>query len=444
MAYSYALNTVYNHYLQTYSHIRPSRYDAHNKNELRNVYRSILDISRKSPLFLVEESKETLSSAVSLKENAIELKNSITALGGLHEGEILGRKAAFSSDPATVSVNYVGDGNKPDTTAEFEIYVNRLATAQVNAGKALPAGDTPGLPLGSYSFDVAVAGSSYEFQFSVNEDETNRDVQDRLARLFGNADLGITAEVTEDEEGQSTLSLRSNNTGLPALREYRFLVSDENSSMTAGAVAYFGLGEVTQEAGNAEFTLNGDVRNAHSNRFTIEKTYEVTLLGTNSAGDPPITVGQKTDVESISDNISSLINSYNEFVRATGELQDERFQNRQLLGDMRRIALQYQYDMADLGLLVEEDGSLLMTNGDLIRTAIEQEDEVQVENTTAHSGLAAIKGFASDVMRKANQIAINPMEYVSKKIVAYKNPGRSFSSPYITSIYSGMMFNSFC
>jgi flagellar hook-associated protein 2 len=444
MAYSFALNTVYNHYLQTYSHIRPSRYDAHNKSELRSVYQSILDISRKSPLFLIEESKETLSSAVSLKESAIELKNSITALGGLHEGEILGRKAAFSSDPATVGVAYVGDGSKPGAAAEFEIYVNRLATAQVNAGKALPADETPGLPLGAYSFDVTVAGSSYEFQFSVNEGESNRDVQDRLARLFGNADLGLTAAVSEDGEGQSTLSLRSNNTGLPAMREYRFHVGDENSSMSGGAVEYFGLGEVTQEAGNAEFTLNGDARTAHANRFTIEKTYEVTLLAASGAGDPPVTIGQKTDVESISDNINSLIDSYNEFVLNTSELQDDRFQNRQLLGDMRRLALQYQYDMADLGVFVGDDGRLIATNNGLIRTAIELEDEVQVENTTAHSGLSALKAFAGDVMRKANQIAIKPMEYVSKKIVAYKNPGRSFSSPYITSIYSGMMFNSFC
>jgi hypothetical protein len=36
------------------------------------------------------------------------------------------------------------------------------------------------------------------------------------------------------------------------------------------------------------------------------------------------------------------------------------------------------------------------------------------------------------------------MDYVDKKIVAYKNPGHNFASPYITSAYSGMMFNSYC
>ena len=36
------------------------------------------------------------------------------------------------------------------------------------------------------------------------------------------------------------------------------------------------------------------------------------------------------------------------------------------------------------------------------------------------------------------------MEYVQRTIVAYKNPGHNFASPYNTSSYSGMMFNFFC
>lgn len=52
--------------------------------------------------------------------------------------------------------------------------------------------------------------------------------------------------------------------------------------------------------------------------------------------------------------------------------------------------------------------------------------------------------FAQSVLNKANQVSLNPMEYVEKTIVAYKNPGKSYSSPYITSAYSGMMFNGYC
>jgi flagellar hook-associated protein 2 len=48
------------------------------------------------------------------------------------------------------------------------------------------------------------------------------------------------------------------------------------------------------------------------------------------------------------------------------------------------------------------------------------------------------------MLRKTRQIAINPMEYVNKTIVAYKNPGKNFADPYTTSAYSGFLFNNYC
>jgi flagellar hook-associated protein 2 len=44
---------------------------------------------------------------------------------------------------------------------------------------------------------------------------------------------------------------------------------------------------------------------------------------------------------------------------------------------------------------------------------------------------------------KADNAAIDPMYYVDKVIVEYKNPGRTFAAPYISSIYAGMMLDSF-
>ena len=35
------------------------------------------------------------------------------------------------------------------------------------------------------------------------------------------------------------------------------------------------------------------------------------------------------------------------------------------------------------------------------------------------------------------------MNYVQKVVVAYKNPGHNFNTPYISSIYSGMMLDSY-
>ena len=56
----------------------------------------------------------------------------------------------------------------------------------------------------------------------------------------------------------------------------------------------------------------------------------------------------------------------------------------------------------------------------------------------------ALKGFTNALLQKTSQVSLNPMSYVDRVMVAYKNPGRNFASPYITSAYSGMMFNGYC
>ena len=57
---------------------------------------------------------------------------------------------------------------------------------------------------------------------------------------------------------------------------------------------------------------------------------------------------------------------------------------------------------------------------------------------------STIKDFTNSVLRKTNQVSLNPIEYVNKTIVAYKNPGHNFPVPYMTSNYSGLLFNSYC
>ena len=41
----------------------------------------------------------------------------------------------------------------------------------------------------------------------------------------------------------------------------------------------------------------------------------------------------------------------------------------------------------------------------------------------------------------ADSISINPMSYVDKKLIAYPHPTKNYVNPYVTSRYSGMMFN---
>ena len=121
MAYSMALNNIYNNYLSTYAPKASGRYDAHKKSELKGVYNSIVKINKESPLSIIDSSIDTQSYAVNMKENARELRNTIASLGGLDEEDLLNKKTAFSSSVDTADVKYIGE-SYDDDTSEFKLF----------------------------------------------------------------------------------------------------------------------------------------------------------------------------------------------------------------------------------------------------------------------------------------------------------------------------------
>ncbi len=61
------------------------------------------------------------------------------------------------------------------------------------------------------------------------------------------------------------------------------------------------------------------------------------------------------------------------------------------------------------------------------------------------AALEPVNKFADALIDKTKDISVDPMKYIDRPVVNYKNPdSRDYSSPYITSEYSGMMFNNYC
>lgn len=427
------LNTVYNNYLSTYTPKSVTRYDAHKKSELRSVYSSIVKLTKDSPWYLPTTSKETQQYAVDVKENARGLHNTIAQLGGLEEDGLLTKKSAFSSNEDIVSATYIGTENPDEPVPELSIEVKALASSQENMGTFLP--DEPvSLPPDTYSFDVGINDMNYEFQFSISAGETNRDVQERLARLISNSGIGLKASVLE-AQGRTALSLVSEGSGLPAGKSEIFNISDDRTSKRSGTAQYFGLDYTAREASNAVFLLNGEERTASSNHFTIGKQFEVELKGV-SAEDDPVKVGLKEDMDSLADNISQLLGGYNGFLKAASAYLDTQSRSRKLIQEFDRIAEQYQSSLEAMGVRYEEDGTLSLDRDLFRQTAAQSEDLAET--------FGSLKEFSSSLLRKSNQVSLNPMNYVEKTVVAYKNPGHTYVSPYTTSAYSGMMFNGYC
>lgn len=435
MAYnSVALNNVYNYYMTTYAPKSSSRYDTHKKSELRNIYNSIVKLNKESPLYKLDNSKESKSFAVGIKEDARELRNVIASLGGLDEEKILNKKASYSSNEDIASVVFTGGRPEDTEIPSYEVEVRALASNQVNTGVFLPNTKAQ-LPPDTYSFDVHINDMNYEFQYNVKEGETNRSLQDRLAKLISNAEIGLSADVIEDGKGSSALRLSSVAEGLKESQASIFLVSDDYTSKKEGSVSYFGLDRMTRPAANAEFLLNGTLRTSQSNSFSIGNLFDITLKGISSMEGDTATIGLKTDVESLTENVGALVKGYNSFIQHTAEYKDNFAGSRKLLGEMRGITARYHSQFDILGLNLQENGTIEIDKGELKHAALSE---------YAKEDFSAIRNFANTLVRKMNQVSLNPMDYVNKTVITYKNPGKNYATPYITSAFSGMLFNSYC
>ena len=427
MANNLVLAQIYDQYLTTYSPPGTSAADTHKKSELRGVYNSIVKINKESPWVLQDRSIETRDFAVGVKEQARELKNTIYSVGGSED--VLQKKAAFSDNEDIVTAEYIGNGSEEDAS-NIQIKVNALASPQVNIGAFLTSED-PTLPAGTYSFDINLPEMSYEFQFGIGEGESNKDVQERIVRLINNTNIGLQASIIGDDKTKSSIRIASATTGTHDDRELNFTITDDKSEKRKGAVDYFGLNYTAVMPKNAEFEVNGKPQTTNSNIFTIDKTYAVTLRGISEPEDEPVTVGVKTDLESMTDNIHTLVDGYNTFIKNTETFANALSRGRKLMSDIHKMSGYYREDLGTLGISTNEDGTLTVN------------DEALKENASEES-LKAVKNFAGSLLRKTNQISINPMEFVDKTVVAYKNPGKSFASPYNTSQYSGMIFSGYC
>ena len=427
------MNTVYNNYLTSYMPKPLTRYDTHKKSELRNVYNSIVKLSKDEPWYLPTTSKDTQKYAIDLKENARELRNTIAQLGGLEREGLFSKKNAYSTNEEVATASYIGPKNPSGHIPELTLEVLSLASTQENLGLFLPGSSKASLAPDTYSFDININDMNYEFQFSVGESESNRDVQERLVRLINNSDIGIRASLAESE-GRSSLRLTSEATGLAFSREQIFTVSDNHTSKTSGTVEYFGLDYTSRDPSNASFLINGEKHSSPANHFSYDKLFDISLKGV-SVDDTPLRIGLKTDVESLTDNVYHLIGGYNDFMRAATSYLETQTRSRQLVKEMKGIASVYGESMESMGLNLENDGTLAVDKDTLRETASQSDD---INETFGY-----LKNFSNMLLRKSNQISLNPMDYVERVMVAYKNPGRNFINPYVTSDYTGMMFDGY-
>lgn len=186
---------------------------------------------------------------------------------------------------------------------------------------------------------------------------------------------------------------------------------------------------------NAEYTVNGKKYTSPSNHITIDNFFEADLVGI-SKPEESVTLGLKADADSLTDNVSRLLGGYNNFMQAASAYLESQSNSGKLVKELKTIASDYETSMSSTGLTLTEEGILQINEEVLRNTAVQSDDIAET--------FSYLKEFSDSLLRKSRQVSLNPMDYVKRTMVAYKNPSRTYVSPYHTSAYSGMMFNSYC
>ena len=426
---------VYNHYLTTYASKETSQSDTHKKDDLKNVYKSIVKLNKSAPLVLLGQNDHAEASAIDLKEHARALKHTLSSLNEIRSEGKHSLKSAFSSSEDVAVANYIGDD---DEAPSFSLRVDSLASNQVNTGNFLPEGGRA-LKEGNYAFNVRMGENNYEFQYAVSAEDTNIDVQERLGRLFNKASIGLYAEILTNENNENALVIGSRTTGLPTGKEHQFYISEESDSALKGTVSMLGLDNVTQKASDAKFLINGAEKISTSNRFTLGNFYELTLNRV-SGPEEEVIIGLKNEKDSMVDHMHKLVDGYNKFLDSIGDITSESFRSSKIYHETVRVAKDSLggANEAETALKITDDGHIEINEDALEKLAASPAEELD-----GHMG--PVRNFSKALYEKADAIALNPMQYVSRPVVAYKDPERrDFTTPYITSEYSGMMFNNYC
>lgn len=424
------ISSVYSYYLSQYGNKSNSKYDSHTRTQLKNTYSKVVKINSQTPVYKLDLSTAAQKYAIDLKEHARALENITEDLSDGADGTMTFKKSAVSSNASAVNASYITDFGAASDDESFDINVKQLACSQLNTGNYLQPRSKHIKP-GEYSFDLSIYDVIYEFQFKVDNSETTNNIQNKIARLINRSNIGLTANIKEDSLGNTAINIESESTGINGTTPVIFSIKSDDAN-NQPLIDTLGLDRVTQYPANAIFDVDGDERSSMSNSITINKAYDVKL---SKVTEEPVTISLKADADSIVESLNELVAGYNNLISVTNDENNNHFQGTEKLqNEIASIARSYKKQLADSGLSLNKDGTI----------SADKEVIINADNKDALSHIyESLNSFKNSIKEKAENIALNPMDYVNNKIIAYKNPLRSFPDPYNLSAYTGMMFNGY-
>lgn len=418
---------AYNYLISSDCYKPQAKYSAHKKSELKNIYKDILSISKDSPLYMFKLTTDDQSFALSIKNYAGDINSSLEQFTG--SDSVFNQTILASSNEDKVRVYGKGDRD----FSNINVSVDSLATHQENIGKSLYTTSSI-LSTGTYKFGITIDGQDFDFQYKIKEKSDNHTVQTQLADFINKAGIGITAHIGYNENSsRSHLILTADNTGTADGDTLDFRIYDNDTVNGRGIVDYFGLDQISAYPTNSQFSINGTNYSASSNYIELVNGASIELLAPT---DTPVTIHTSTDSNYVLDAVRSLTNQYNSFINFANESNIEGNGPTKVTAFMKSAIKSLGNELESCGITVSRDG-LIQIDESLIKQA--------ALDGSLKGAITSDNGLAHQLRSRTEMIGLNPMEYIHKTIVTYPNSSRpGIANPYVTSVYSGMLFNQYC
>lgn len=422
---------AYNYMVDSLPVKRSGKYPVSKRSELRKLYNEIVDLSKRTSFYKVNLSKENQIYSIGLKEGALTLKSKIKDMSDPQISSFQSKTVSVS-DEKVLSAQLLSD-NTDALPQSIQLKVNSIAAIQINKGREL-LHNSRGLPAGKYKFHAFVGDEPFSLTYENESRVDNLEVLNRVAAFLNSSVPSINAFIEPgSKEHYSRLVIESDLSGRFKDKKISF---EDLDVFNEGIVDYLGMNRVEQAPTYAQFELNDITKQTATNTFTLENILRIDL---HSSSEKPVTLKIVPDGTKILNAMEDILDSYNDLIRLTNTRNadsEEHFKSVKLVNELKSLEEIYKEELSACGLKTAEDGTLVVEDSLAILAA---------QDGGIESLFTRENGFIARLLDKAETIAINPMEYIEKTVVTYPDNSKTgFRNPYVTSMYSGLFFNSYC
>lgn len=276
-----------------------------------------------------------------------------------------------------------------DSRDPVSIQVSQIATANTNAFAEVTSADKGGFS-GKGSISLTIGSQVKNIDVDLKADMTNEDALKQVAASINEAKAGVTAQVVT-KDGQSTLSIATNKTGVNA---------ESVSIKTSGSLSK--LGAVTETKGqNAIYSVNGKEYSSESNRVSLfDGKLSATLKGEGNANLSKQTIDSDVVLRAVKD----FADDYNSVVDYLKKNATKSYEISNLAASFTNVKY-VASALSPIGINVDSSGKISV-NEDSFKTAM-QDNPDKVRQLVGSSG-----GLAGDTYQKVNSAIMNSSKLI--------------------------------